>query len=98
MATNFTVSVDGSPAVQYINFPNLVVDGLAGDDEIDIDVFALALTSLTVRGNNPSVDGDTLTVEGLAGADNATWTADRVRRRQLHGGCADHHRARRWNG
>ena len=73
LATNFTVSVDGSPAVQYINFPNLVVDGLAGDDEIDIDVFALALTSLTVRGNNPSVDGDTLTVEGLAGADNATW-------------------------
>jgi hypothetical protein len=82
----FTVSVDGSPAVQYEGMVGLEVDGMAGDDDIDIDVNDLALTSLLVVGTDPSQDLDTLTVTGVAGgADNATWapTPDKADEGQL---------------
>ena len=50
----------------------LTVNGLAGDDDIDIDVNDLNLTNgITVNGNDPSTgDGDTVTVRG----GSATWT------------------------
>ena len=34
-ADDFTVSVDGGPAVQYVNMAELTVDAMAGDDDID---------------------------------------------------------------
>jgi hypothetical protein len=78
-ANDFTVSIDGSPAVQYIGIDDLTVNGMAGDDDIDIDVNDLALDTTTVIGDNPSEDRDTLTVTGVAGAaDNASWTPDMV--------------------
>jgi len=71
----YHISVNASPAMAVSNSGGLTIDGLHGDDEIDIDVFFLALPSLTVIGNNPSAEGDTLTVEGvLGGPDNAVWT------------------------
>jgi hypothetical protein len=74
-AASYRLSVNASPAIVVTNSGALTVDGLHGDDEIDIDVRGLGLSGLTVIGNNPSVAGDTLTVEGVvAGADNATWT------------------------
>ena len=75
-ANSFTVSVDGSPAFAFDDIANLSVDGLAGDDDIDIDVNDLALTSFVVVGGLPSTNGDIVTVSGLSGLvnDNATWT------------------------
>ena len=64
-ATSYWLSVNAGPAIVVTNSGGLTVDGLHGDDEIDIDVSGLALASLTVTGNNPSVEGDTLTVEGV---------------------------------
>ena len=74
-ANSYEFSVNDSPAVAVTNSGGLTVDGLNGDDDIDIDVNSLALPSLTVIGNNPSVDGDTLTVEGVVGAaEGPRWT------------------------
>ena len=71
----FTVSIDGAPAVQYTDFTSLVVNSLAGDDDIDIDVNSLSLTGgITVNGNDPSASGDTLTVTGRTTTTTATWT------------------------
>ncbi len=69
----YLISVNASPAISVINSGELTIDGLHGDDDIDIDVFNLNLAKLTVKGNNPSVAGDTLTVEGWAGDDAAIW-------------------------
>jgi Ca2+-binding RTX toxin-like protein len=75
---DFTVSVDGGPAIQYTNFATVTLDGLAGDDEFDVDiaVAGLGLTALNVVGGLPSIDGDTVTVTGLPGLANdaAAWT------------------------
>jgi len=73
-ATSYLLSVNDSPAMVVTNSGELTVDGLHGSDRIDIDVRSLDLAGLTVRGNNPAIEGDTLTVTGvLGGADNATW-------------------------
>ncbi|MEZ6114404.1 MAG: hypothetical protein R3C99_25845 [Pirellulaceae bacterium] len=53
-ANDFTVSIDGGPAFQFTNVPNLTIDGQAGDDDIDIDVNALAINPLNIIGGLPS--------------------------------------------
>ena len=74
-ADDFTVSVDGSPAVQFTDFATATINGLAGDDDIDIDLNGLADTALTVNGNDPSAGGaDTVTITGSAAADAAVFT------------------------
>ncbi len=75
--------MNDSPAIVVTNSGDLTVDGKNGDDDIDIDVRGLALASLIVIGNNPSIEGDTLAVEGVLGPanDNALWVAGVVRRR-----------------
>ena len=71
---DYTISVDGGPAVQYTNIPNLSVDGLAGDDDFDVELNALNLASFILVGGHPHSDGDTLTVVGVPGAaDGAIW-------------------------
>jgi len=71
---DFTVSVDGGPAILFVDFGALTINGLAGDDDIDIDLNALDI-AITVNGGDPSVDVDTLTVTGRAGAaDGANFT------------------------
>ena len=42
---SFTVSVDGGPAFAFNQMDILNVDGLAGDDDLDVAVDALALTT-----------------------------------------------------
>ena len=84
---DFTVSVDGGPAFLFLGVPNLTIDGLAGDDDIDVAADdgnpltpALGLTSFNIIGGLPSADADTLTVTGVDGNanDNATWSPDEV--------------------
>jgi hypothetical protein len=69
---DFTVSVDGGPAVSYTDFNALTVNGLAGDDDIDVDVnnLVLASGSFLVNGNEPAAGSDTLTASGTS----ASWT------------------------
>ncbi|MBI2479523.1 MAG: hypothetical protein HYV60_13075, partial [Planctomycetia bacterium] len=78
-ANSFTASVDGSPAFQYNAMQNLTIDGLAGDDDIDVDVQVAAwgITALNIRGNSPSADVDTVTVTGVPlMADNPIWNSN----------------------
>ena len=79
-ADDFTVSIDGSPAVQFTDFAELEVDGLAGDDDIDIDINDLDLDAFDVIGGLPSTDLDTVTFTGVEDAlnDNASWSPNAV--------------------
>ncbi len=83
--TSYWLSVNAGPAIVVTNSGGLTVDGLHGDDDIDIDVRGLDLPSLTVKGNNPSVEGDTLTVEGVLGR----RTVRRGGRARIDGGILD---------
>ena len=75
---DFTVSVDGGPAVQYNNFGTATINALAGDDDISLDVNGLNATVFMLNGEEPSsvggVVGDTVTVTGVPNAvDNPVY-------------------------
>ncbi len=70
------IRVNDRAVVTLATFGNLTLQGKEGGDTFDIDVNALALTSLTVAGNDPTTgSADLLTVRGaVAGA----WTPSGV--------------------
>ena len=74
-ANSYTISVNGGPAIATTNSGALTINSLAGDDDIDINVNALALAGLIVNGSDSTASGgDTLTVAGLV----ANWTPNAV--------------------
>lgn len=75
-ANSLSVSVNGGPAVVYTGLTALTVQGLAGDDDIDIDVNVPDLgVAITVDGGLPVATGDELTITGIDGtADTPIWT------------------------
>jgi len=80
---DFTVSVDGGPAIQYVDFGSVQIDGLAGDDDVDADLNALDVTVIVnggdSTGDSPSASGDIVTITGRAGgADGANYTPQDV--------------------
>ena len=75
---DFTVSVDGGPAFLFLDVPNLTIDGLAGDDDIDIDVNNLQLVLFSVEGGMPTAEVDTVTVSGGGPLNTASWTPSGV--------------------
>ncbi|MCB9939631.1 MAG: hypothetical protein H6823_15420, partial [Planctomycetaceae bacterium] len=76
---DFTVSIDGGPAILYTDFDSVTINGLAGDDDIDLDINSLAATAITVDGGDPSSTGDVVTITGnAAGADATNFTPNSV--------------------
>ena len=73
-ANAFTVSIDGGPAVLYSGATSLTVNALAGDDDIDLTVGPLAITSITINGNDPTAS-DNLLIVGTAGLDVVAFTS-----------------------
>ncbi len=71
-ANSFTVSIDGGPAVQFNAVNDLVIDALAGDDDISVTTGPLAINSITINGGDPTAGSDTVVVTGTLGADNVT--------------------------
>ncbi len=71
-ANSFTVSIDGGPAVQFNAVNSLVVDALAGDDDISVTTGPLAINSITINGGDPTAGSDTVVVTGTAAANNVT--------------------------
>ena len=66
---DFTVSVNGGPEIQYVDFGGLIVNALSGDDDIDVELNQLnLLADIAINGNLPGTSGgDQLTVRGTAG-------------------------------
>ena len=74
----FTASVDGGPAFSFSGITNLNVDGLAGDDDITVNIEDAGWgVALRVDGGLPTAGSDQLRVTGIDGgaADTVTWTA-----------------------
>ena len=71
------VSVDGFETIEFINHTNLIIDGLAGDDVINLNHASnpLGLTTITVNGNDPTAS-DVVIVNNAAGSTPIDYTPD----------------------
>ena len=68
------VTVDNEESYEFNNKTSLIINGLAGSDQINLNdpTTPAGLTgSITVNGGDPTVAGDTLTVNGVAGKTDA---------------------------
>ncbi|MFO0904332.1 MAG: dockerin type I domain-containing protein [Pirellulales bacterium] len=72
-ANAFTASVDGGPAVLFTDMADVVVNALAGDDDVDVTVGLLAINSITINGGDPTAS-DELLINGTAGGDAVVFT------------------------
>ncbi|MAE61950.1 MAG: hypothetical protein CMJ49_11415, partial [Planctomycetaceae bacterium] len=67
---DFTVSVNGGPAISFTDATSLAINGLAGDDDIDVDVNLMTIAVSVDGGPHNASGGDTVTASGT----NANWT------------------------
>ena len=69
------VTVDNQEAMNFTNKVNLVINGLAGSDEINLNNpnTPTGLTSITVNGQDPTAS-DTLVANGTTGTDTINFT------------------------
>ncbi|MCO6453692.1 MAG: CHRD domain-containing protein [Pirellulaceae bacterium] len=72
-ADAFTAAIDGGPTVQFNAVTSLQINGLGGDDDIDLTVGPLAITSIDIDGGDPTAS-DTVLVNGTPGQDNVSYT------------------------
>ena len=72
-AGSLTASVDGGPTLQFNAVTSLQVNALAGNDEIDLTVGQLAITSVNVNGGDPTAS-DKLVIIGTFGVDTVAFT------------------------
>ncbi len=68
------VSVDGFETIEFADKANLILNGNAGDDVINLNygIAPSLLTSITVNGGDPTAS-DTVIVNGSAASDNVTF-------------------------
>ncbi len=74
------VTVDNQEAMNFTNKDHLIINGLAGDDQTNLNnpdrptgTTAGGLKDITVNGNDPTAS-DTLIANGTTGADNINFT------------------------
>ncbi len=73
-ANALTATVDGGPAVQFNAVNALVINALAGDDDISVTSGPLAINSITINGGDPTAS-DKLIIVGTPGVDTVAFTA-----------------------
>ncbi len=64
------VSIDGFETIEFANKTRLIIDGLAGSDEIHLNnpTTPVGLTDITVDGGDPTAASDRLVVNSASGA------------------------------
>src|SRR5207249_1441360 len=69
------VTVDAYESIEFSHKTNLVINGLAGDDTINLNnpSTPTGLTSITASGGDPSADGDTVVVNGTPALDTVNF-------------------------
>jgi hypothetical protein len=67
-----SVSINGQPIVTFAGYANLTLNGQGGNDTFNISPANMAVTSITVTGNQGL--GGSLTVNGTAGLDTVDYT------------------------
>jgi Ca2+-binding RTX toxin-like protein len=77
------VSVDGFETIEFNNKTNLVINALAGSDEISLNnptTPAGLVGTITINGGNPTAGSDVVIISGTTGADTINFapTSDNV--------------------
>ncbi|MEI7701497.1 MAG: hypothetical protein WCK86_16990, partial [Planctomycetia bacterium] len=71
------VSIDGFEPIEFSNKTALILNGLAGSDQISLNsaVVPAGLTGITVNGGDPTIDKDTILISGTTGGDSILFSA-----------------------